>query len=57
MHPFRSKEGATSFATIRSYIDTMRKNGFSIIDAIGQAIAGNPILPIPANYTTYQHSG
>lgn len=53
---FRSKEGATSFATIRSYIDTMRKNGFSIMDAIGQAIAGNPILPIPDNYT-YQHSG
>src|SRR5215210_954576 len=45
---FRSKEGATSFATIRSYIDTMRKNGFSIMDAIGQAIAGNPIFPIPA---------
>ena len=54
---FRSKEGAISFATIRSYIDTMRKNGFSIMDAIGQAIAGNPILPIPATYTTYQHSG
>lgn len=53
---FRSKEGATSFATIRSYIDTMCKNGFSIMDAIGQAIAGNPILPIPDNYT-YQHSG
>jgi len=35
----------------------MRKNGFSIMDAIGQAIAGNPILPIPATYTTYQHSG
>jgi len=27
------------------------------MDAIGQAIAGNPILPIPATYTTYQHSG
>ena len=54
---FRSKEGAISFATIRSYIDTMRKNGFSIMDAIGQAIAGNPILPIPETYTTYQHSG
>ena len=51
---FRSKEGASSFAAIRSYIDTMRKNGFSIMDAIGQAIAGNPILSIQ---TTYQHSG
>lgn len=53
---FRSKEGATSFATIRSYIDTMRKNGFSIMDAIGQAIAGKPIFPIPPTYT-YPHSG
>lgn len=53
---FRSKEGATGFATIRSYIDTMRKNGFSIMDAIGQAIAGKPIFPIPASYT-YPHSG
>lgn len=53
---FRSKQGATSFATIRSYIDTMRKNGFSIMDAIGQAIAGKPIFPIPPTYT-YPHSG
>lgn len=53
---FRSKEGASCFATIRSYIDTMRKNGFCIMDAIGQAIAGNPILPFEHNYT-YQHSG
>ena len=53
---FRSKEGASSFAIIRSYIDTMRKNGFSIMDAIGQAIAGNPIIPIPPIYT-YPHSG
>ena len=53
---FRSKEGATSFANIRSYIDTMRKNGFCIMDAIGQAIAGKPILPFAGNYT-YQHSG
>ena len=53
---FRSKEGASCFATIRSYIDTMRKNGFCIMDAIGQAIAGNPILPFGHNYT-YQHSG
>lgn len=53
---FRSKEGATSFANIRSYIDTMRKNGFCIMDAIGQAIAGKPILPFSGNYT-YQHSG
>jgi transposase len=39
---FRSKEGASCFATIRSYIDTMRKHGHSIIEAISHAIAGNP---------------
>ena len=53
---FRSKEGAQSFATIRSYIDTMRKNGFNIIEAIRQAIKGNPIMPFDASYT-YPQSG
>jgi len=53
---FRSKEGAQSFATIRSYIDTMRKNGFCIIDAIGHAIVGNPIMPFDATFT-YPQSG
>jgi len=52
---FRSKEGAQNFAVIRSYIDTMRKNGFPIMDAIKQAIVGHPILPIQTY--TYQHSG
>jgi transposase len=49
---FRSKEGASCFAIIRSYIDTMRKNGFCIIHAIGQAIAGTPILPF-AHLSTF----
>lgn len=40
---FRSKDGADWFATIRSYIDTMRKQGHSIIEAISKAIAGKPI--------------
>jgi transposase len=42
---FRSKDGASSFAIIRSYIDTMRKNGYSIMDAISLAMAGKPIIP------------
>lgn len=42
---FRSKDGASSFAIIRSYIDTMRKNGYAIMDAIGLAVAGKPIIP------------
>jgi transposase len=45
---FRSKEGANCFATIRSYIDTMRKQGHSIIEAISQAIAGKPLSLSPA---------
>jgi len=45
---FRSKEGATCFATIRSYIDTMRKQCHSILGAISQAIAGKPISLSPA---------
>jgi transposase len=40
---FRSKEGAQCFATIRSYIDTMRKQGHSIADALKRAVSGNPI--------------
>jgi len=53
---FRSKEGAVCFATIRSYIDTMRKNGFCILDAIGRAITGKAIMPFDATFT-YPHSG
>jgi transposase len=40
---FRSKSGAQCFAIIRSYIDTIRKQGYSIADAIKLAILGKPI--------------
>jgi transposase len=40
---FRSKSGAQGFAIIRSYIDTMRKQGYSIADALKLAILGKPI--------------
>ncbi|MEO9003471.1 MAG: IS66 family transposase [Ginsengibacter sp.] len=53
---FRSKQGAVCFATTRSYIDTMRKNGFCIMDAIGRAIIGKAIMPFDATYT-YPQSG
>ncbi len=43
---FRSEEGAASFAIARSYIDTMRKQNFDIMDAIGKAMEGNPISPL-----------
>lgn len=50
---FRSKDGATAFANTRSYIDTMRKNGHSIMDAIALAIDGKPIFP----FQSYTQSG
>ena len=53
---FRSKQGAACFATTRSYIDTMRKNGYCIMDAIGRAIVGKAIMPFDATYT-YPQSG
>ncbi|HXL58373.1 MAG TPA: IS66 family transposase [Chitinophagaceae bacterium] len=40
---FRSKSGAQCFAIIRSYIDTIRKQGHSITDALKLAILGKPI--------------
>ena len=40
---FRSKSGAQCFAIIRSYIDTIRKQGHSIADALKLAILGKPI--------------
>ena len=41
---FRSTEGVESFALNRSYIDTNRKQGNDIIQAIGLAINGKPIF-------------
>lgn len=39
---FGSKTGADTFAIIRSYIDNMRKNGISIMDALTKAVMGIP---------------
>jgi len=41
---FRSKEGVESFALTRSYIDTHRKQGNDIMEAIGLAINGKPLF-------------
>ena len=41
---FRSTEGVESFALNRSYIDTNRKQGNNIMEAIGLAINGKPIF-------------
>ena len=42
---FRTKDGATLFCTIRSYIATVRKHGFSVLDALVDAFHGSPFRP------------
>ncbi len=45
---FRSENGAKCFARIRSYISTVRKNGLKILQAIQNAFAGKPFIPVMA---------
>ena len=42
---FRSREGATNFCRVRGYISTVRKNGESVLMAIGGAFRGEPFMP------------
>jgi transposase len=42
---FRSEKGAKDFATIRSYIATIKKHGQNVMQALHQAILGNPLCP------------
>ena len=42
---FRTRVGAETFCAIRSYISTVRKNGLNVIDAILNALTGNPFIP------------
>ena len=42
---FRTQVGAETFCAIRSYISTARKHGRNIIDAIYDALTGNPFIP------------
>src|SRR3990167_8812162 len=41
---FRSQRGAVVFSRIRGYISTAKKQGWNILDAITQAINGQPFL-------------
>ena len=42
---FRTLSGARVFARIRSYISTCQKQGRNILDALENAILGNPFIP------------
>lgn len=43
---FRTKDGATRFCTIRSYIATVRKHAISILDALQLALSDSPLQPV-----------
>ena len=42
---FRTRSGAETFCAIRSYISTVRKHNLNVIDAIHDALSGNPFIP------------
>ena len=42
---FRTRQGATQFARIRSYLSTSRKHGHDILHAITGSLHGQPFLP------------
>ena len=42
---FRTAAGADVFCSIRGYISTVRKNGHHVLDAIQDALRGDPFIP------------
>lgn len=42
---FRTSAGATAFCRIRSYISTLRKQGYAVLPALQQLLQGKPIIP------------
>jgi len=42
---FRTQSGADNFCAIRSYISTVRKQGYNVIDTIYDAFVGQPFIP------------
>jgi transposase len=43
---FRTVQGAHNFCVIRSCLDSLRKQGHSMLEVLRRAFIGNPILPI-----------
>jgi len=42
---FRAETGARDFCRIRSYVSTLRKQGFQLLTALELTFAGHPVLP------------
>lgn len=42
---WRTAEGAQTFAALRSYVSTARKNGVAVLDALNSLLTGTPWLP------------
>jgi septal ring factor EnvC (AmiA/AmiB activator) len=40
---FRSEDGATAFCRIRSYLSTMRKQGYAMLAVLAAVFAGRPL--------------
>jgi transposase len=43
---FRTVDGANNFAIIRSYLDTLHKQGYNLLDALRQTFQRNPPQPV-----------
>ena len=44
---FRTRQGAKTFCAIRSYISTVRKQGYSVMAALHDALVDSPSSPCP----------
>ena len=42
---FRGEDGAQAFATIRSYLSTLRKQSVDVYQALVMTFQGNPPMP------------
>lgn len=42
---FRTDQGVTMFCRIRSYLSTLRKQGFDLLTSLQQTLLGHPVLP------------
>jgi len=47
---FRKRESADVFCRIRSYISTIRKQGYPVLEAISATLSGNPFQVFPVIY-------